>query len=96
VLRVLLTAVSFVIMFFPDAESGSKAIFTISELNLLGLTVPAGVVPVSAAALVVAVLLYGTARYQRIAEPPAAVAADDRVTQGDAAELIAEAKRDLG
>jgi hypothetical protein len=96
VLRVALAAVSFLVLFFPDSESGSKALFTLGDFDLLGVSVPAGVVPIAAAAVVAAVLFYGTLRYQRIAQPPATVRTDERVVAGDASDLIAEAKRELG
>jgi hypothetical protein len=96
VLRVVLAAVSFLVLFFPDSEGGSKALFTLSDLDVFGMTVPAGVVPVGAAVLMTAVLLWSTLRYQRIVKPPATVRTDERVVAGDAGELIAEAKRELG
>jgi hypothetical protein len=96
VLRVVLAAVSFLVLFFPGSESGSKALFTLSDLDVLGMSVPAGVVPVATAFLVGAVLLYATLRYHRLARPPATVLADERVVAGDASDLIAEAKRELG
>ncbi|MBO0765563.1 MAG: TRAP transporter permease [Hyphomicrobiaceae bacterium] len=96
ILRVGLAAVSFLVMFFPDSEGGSKALFTLSDLDVLGMSVPAGIVPIAAAVLVAVVLISGTLRYQRLARPPATVVGDERVVADDASELIAEAKRELG
>jgi TRAP transporter 4TM/12TM fusion protein len=95
-LRVLLTVVAFLVMFFPNSESGSKALFTLRNLDLLGLNVPADAVPIASAVVVLAALAWGVVRHNRIAQPPASVAMETPVGAGDAAELIAEAKRDLG
>jgi TRAP transporter 4TM/12TM fusion protein len=96
VLRVVLAAVSFLVLFFPDSGAGSKALFTLGDLDVLGVPVSADIVPIAAAVAVATVLFYGTLRYQRLAQPPATVLADERVVAGDASDLIAEAKRDLG
>jgi len=96
-LRLLLAAVSFLVLFFPNSESGSKALFTLRDLDLLGLKVPADAVPVAAAILTTAALIYGVIRHNRLAHPPAAIQAEERaVGEGDAGGLIAEAKRELG
>ena len=96
-LRLLLAAVSFVVLFFPDNVNGSKALFTPRDLDLLGLTVPADAVPIVAAVLTLAALAVGVQRHNRLAHPPTTVQADERVAgRGDAGALIAEAKRELG
>jgi TRAP transporter 4TM/12TM fusion protein len=96
-LRLLLAAVSFLVLFFPNGESGSKALFTLSDLDLLGLNISADAVPVAAAILTAAASIYGVMRHNRLAHPPAAVQAEERVVGGvDADGLIAEAKRELG
>jgi TRAP transporter 4TM/12TM fusion protein len=97
-LRLALAAISFVVMFFPDAATGSKALFTLDELNLLGLSVPPAAVPIAAAVLTLAALALGVARHRRMSRPAAAVPSDEPIGagRGDAAALIAEAKRELG
>jgi TRAP-type uncharacterized transport system fused permease subunit len=96
-LRLLLAAVAFLVMFFPDSESGSKALFTIGELDLLGLRVPADAVPIAGAILTAAALVYGVLYLQRITQPSVAFAAggDTGTGLGAAKELIAEAKREV-
>jgi hypothetical protein len=96
-LRVLLAAMSLAVLFFPNSESGSKALFTLGDLDLLGVMVPADAVPIAAAILTTAASIYGVIRHNRLADPPAAVQADERaVSEGDAGGLIAEAKREVG
>jgi TRAP-type uncharacterized transport system fused permease subunit len=95
-LRLLLAAVSFAVLFFPSNETGSKALFAPRDLDLLGLTVPAEAVPLVAAVLTLAALAVGLVRHNRLADPPTSLAMDDRITGGDARDLIAEANRDLG
>jgi TRAP transporter 4TM/12TM fusion protein len=96
-LRLLLAAISFAVMFFPNSESGSKALFTLRDLDFLGVQVPADAVPIAAAVLTVAASLYGVMRHSRLAQPPAAVAVGEIAAgREDASELIAEARRDLG
>ncbi len=96
VLRLLLAAMSFAVMFFPNGESGSKALFSLRDLDLLGLKVSADAVPIAAAALTVAAVVVGVLRHQRMSHPAAPVLADDVAGRGDATGLIAEAKRELG
>jgi TRAP transporter 4TM/12TM fusion protein len=96
-LRLLLAAVSFAVLFFPSNESGSKALFTPRDLDLLGLNVPADAVPVAAAVLTLAALAVGLVRHNRLSEPPSVAQPDEKLGgRGDAGELIAEAKRELG
>jgi TRAP transporter 4TM/12TM fusion protein len=96
-LRVLLAAASFLVMFFPGSETGSEALFTLRDIDLLGLTVPADAVSLGAAMVVVAALIYGVARHRQLSNPPAAIQPDPAAAGvGDASELIAEARRDLG
>jgi TRAP transporter 4TM/12TM fusion protein len=97
VLRLLLAALAFVVMFFPGGETGTKALFPLSEVSLLGLTVPAATVPIGAAVVTVAALILGVLRHNRIGSDPVVVATPMEVAgRRDATELIAEAKRDLG
>jgi hypothetical protein len=59
--------------------------------------VPADAVPIAAAILTTAASIYGVIRHNRLADPPAAVQADERaLSEGDAGGLIAEAKREVG
>jgi len=96
-LRVLLATISFAVLFFPNSESGSKALFTLRDLDLLGLKIPADAVPIAAAILTTAASIYGVIRHNRLALPPAAVQAEEwDVSEGDAGALIAEAKREVG
>jgi TRAP-type uncharacterized transport system fused permease subunit len=97
-LRVALAAVSFVVLFFPDAASGTKSVFSLDDLSVLGLSVPASVVTHAAAALTVVGLIWGVARHQGLSKPATVVAGEERMapSRGDASELIAAAKRDLG
>jgi TRAP transporter 4TM/12TM fusion protein len=96
-LRLLLAAVSFAVIFFPSSESGSKTLFTLRELDLLGLKVPTDAVPIAAALLTVAALIYGVIQHKRLSNPPSAATADAAAAApGDAGALIAEAKRELG
>jgi TRAP transporter 4TM/12TM fusion protein len=96
-LRLMLAALSLVVMFFPSSESGPKALFTLRDLDLLGVKVSPDTVPIVAALLTVAASIYGVIRHNRLAHPPAVVPADDRAAgSGDVSELIAEAKRELG
>jgi TRAP-type uncharacterized transport system fused permease subunit len=97
VLRLLLTVLSFVVMFFPNSEGGSKALFTLRDLDIVGLRVPADVVPIAAAMLTLAALTVGVLRHKAMSHPTTAVQAVDGVAgRGDASALIAEAKRELG
>jgi TRAP-type uncharacterized transport system fused permease subunit len=96
-LRVLVAALAFVVMFFPNSATGSRTLFTLHDLDLLGLTVPADAVPIAAAILVIAALAVGVVRHNRLANPPTTVEGYDRAPARDnAGELIAEAKRELG
>ncbi len=96
-LRLLLAAVSFLVMFFPNSESGSRALFTLAELDFFGLKVPADAVPLSSAAVVVAALIYGVMQHNRLAQPPSSAELETSVAADVAADdLIAEAKRDIG
>jgi TRAP transporter 4TM/12TM fusion protein len=96
-LRLLLAAASFAVLFFPSNETGSKALFTPRDLDLLAFTLPGDAVPLVAAVLTLAALAVGLVRHNRLANPPKAVEADSGASgRGDAGELIAEAKRELG
>jgi TRAP transporter 4TM/12TM fusion protein len=97
-LRLVLAATAFLVMFFPGSEEGSKSLFRLGDIDLLGLQVPAGAVPVAAALLVAASLVVGVVQHLRLAKPPAALSPDlpDHVGAGGAGGLVAEAKRDLG
>jgi TRAP transporter 4TM/12TM fusion protein len=96
-LRVLLAAVSFLVMFFPNSESGSQALFTLTEIDLLGLKIPADAVPLSSAAVVIAALIYGVMQHNRLAQPPSSAELEPSVAADVTADdLIAEAKRDIG
>jgi TRAP transporter 4TM/12TM fusion protein len=96
-LRLLLAAVSFVVMFFPDSETGSKALFTLADIDVLGLKVPADAVPIAGAALTVAALIWGVMRHKQLSHPAPLADADERApVRGDASGLIAEAKREVG
>jgi TRAP transporter 4TM/12TM fusion protein len=96
-LRLLLAAVALLVLFLPGSEDASKALFRPGDLDLPGLRVPADAVLAAAALVVVAALVVGVARHRRLANPPASVS-DDRadVIADGAADLVAEAKRDLG
>jgi TRAP transporter 4TM/12TM fusion protein len=77
-LRVLLAIASFVVMFYPDAESGSKLIFIGSgEFSLLGMSVPPGTIPIVAGAVVLAAAIYGIVRHRQIAPPKVAMPQPD-------------------
>ena len=95
-LRLLVALLSFVVMFLPGGEGGSKGIFVPRDLDLGGLKVTADALIGGAAALTLASVAVGVLRHYRLAKPPTALAVDDRVAGGDARELIAEANRDLG
>ena len=96
-LRLLLAAIAFAVLFFPNSENGSKALFTLRDLDLVGFKVPADLVPVAAAILTLAALTVGVRRHNRLSHPPAVVQADDGAAgRGDASDLIAEARRELG
>jgi TRAP transporter 4TM/12TM fusion protein len=96
-LRLLLAAVSFLVMFFPNSESGSKVLFALAEIDLFGLKMPADAVPLSSAAVVVAALIYGVMQHNRLAQPPSSAELETSVAADVAADdLIAEAKRDIG
>jgi TRAP transporter 4TM/12TM fusion protein len=96
-LRLLLAAVSFVVMFFPSNASSSKALFTPVDVDLFWFRVPADAVPVAAAILTVAALIWGVMQHQRLSHPaPLAYADEGAPVRGDASGLIAEAKREVG
>ena len=91
----LLAVLSFAVMFFPDGESGSRTIFGASgEVSLLGLTVPAGVVPIAAAVAVTLALIYGVKRHRQLPSVHSALV-DETVRSGDRSQLIAEARREV-
>jgi TRAP transporter 4TM/12TM fusion protein len=96
-LRLLLAVVSFLVMFFPNGETGSKALFTLDALDLLGLRVPADVVPIAGAILTTAALVYGVVHLQSASRPSAVRVEGDGAGAGlgEAKELIAEAKREV-
>ncbi len=97
VLRLLLAVLSFVVMFFPGSEGESKALFTLPDLDVVGLQVPAGLVPVAAAMLTLAAVTVGVLRQRGMSFPATALQRDDAaIGRGDASGLIAEAKRELG
>jgi TRAP-type uncharacterized transport system fused permease subunit len=96
-LRLVLAAVSLAVMFFPGAASGAKPLFPLAEVEMLGLTVPAVAVTVTAALLTVAALAIGVVRHRQLSHVTAPPMDDGpAVRQGDAAALVAEAKRELG
>jgi TRAP transporter 4TM/12TM fusion protein len=97
VLRLLLAVLSFVVMFFPSSKGGSKSPFTLPDLDVVGLQVPADLVPVAAAILTLASVAVGVLRQRAMSFPATALQRDDAaVGPGDASGLIAEAKRELG
>jgi hypothetical protein len=88
---------SFVVMFFPSSKGESKALFTLPDLDVVGLQVPADLVPVAAAILTLAAVTVGVLRQRGMSFPATALQRDDAaVGRGDASGLIAEAKRELG
>jgi TRAP transporter 4TM/12TM fusion protein len=94
-LRLLLAAVSFVVIFLPGSET--RALFTLGDIDLLGLRVSADTMLMAAAALTSAALIYGVMRHNRISQASSPMPVDDKpVHQGDASGLIAEAKREVG
>jgi TRAP transporter 4TM/12TM fusion protein len=97
VLRLLLAAASFVVMFLPGSDAGTKALFTLRDIDLLGLRVTADTLLMAAAVLTSAALIYGVLLHKRLSQPAALMPVDDKpVGRGDASDLIAEAKRELG
>jgi TRAP transporter 4TM/12TM fusion protein len=97
VLRVLLAAVSFVVMFLPGSASGEKALFALRDIELLGMQVSADAVLLTAAAVTVAAVVYGVLRHTSMSRPTASMPVGDApAARGDASGLIAEAKRDIG
>jgi TRAP-type uncharacterized transport system fused permease subunit len=95
-LRLALAVLSFVVMFFPDGDRGSQVIFgTGSEFSLLGMSVPAGTVPLAAAGAVTLAIIYGVMRHRQIAPTVAPIAMETPARAGDAAQLVAEAKREV-
>ncbi len=90
-LRLLLALGSFVVLFFPDGESGERIISSI-----IGLQIPPVAVPVGASLLIAAALASGVSRHRRIAEAsgPLQVRESARAAGGDQ-RLIAEAKREV-
>ncbi len=96
-LRLLLAALAFVVLFLPGGEIGSKPIFTVDDMSVLGLPITAVELLYAAAAATVAALAVGVVRHSRFGSTSAmALPVEATVGSGDAAALIAEAKRDLG
>ncbi|HEX5998206.1 MAG TPA: TRAP transporter fused permease subunit [Hyphomicrobiaceae bacterium] len=96
-LRLLLAALAFVVLFLPGGEIGSKPIFTVDDMSVLGLPITSVELLYAAAAATVAALAVGVVRHSRFGSTSAmALPVEATVTSGDAAALIAEAKRDLG
>ena len=96
-LRLLVAVLSFVVMFFPGSEGGSKSPFSLPDLDVVGLQLPADLVPVAAAILTLAAVTVGVLRQRRMSHSATAMQTDDgAVGRGDASRLIAEAKRELG
>jgi TRAP-type uncharacterized transport system fused permease subunit len=93
-MRCLLALVSFVVLFFPDGESGARIVSAVVGGSALG--VPAGAVPIAAAILVVTAVAVGLPRYQRMARVrgPLRVQESAPAAAGDG-RLIAEAKREV-
>jgi TRAP transporter 4TM/12TM fusion protein len=95
-LRLLLAVLSFVVMFYPDGDSGSRIIFGRGgEFSLFGMEVPPSTVSLAACAAVALALVYGVMRHRQIAPPAAPAAAATDVRAGDASQLIAEARREV-
>jgi TRAP transporter 4TM/12TM fusion protein len=90
-LRLLIALGSFVVLFFPDGESGERIISSV-----VGVQVPPAAVPIGASLLVAAALALGISRHQRIAQaggPP--LVQDSALAAGGDQRLIAEAKREV-
>jgi hypothetical protein len=97
VLRVLLAAVSFAVMFLPGSASGENALFALSDVDLFGLKVSADTMILAAAAVTLAALSFGVMQHKRMTHPASALQKDEGAPdRGDASSLIAEAKRELG
>lgn len=96
-LRLLLAAVSFVVMFLPGSASEEKEVFALNDIDVLGLQVSSDTVLLAAAAVALAAVAFGVMQHTRLSHPTAPVPIDDApVDPGDASALIAEAKRDFG
>jgi TRAP-type uncharacterized transport system fused permease subunit len=95
-LRVLLAALAFVVMFLPSSEGATTALFTMRDIDFLGMKVSADTILLAAAALTVAALIYGVRRHQQMSAAGAPMPVDAPLVRGDASGLIAEAKRELG
>jgi TRAP transporter 4TM/12TM fusion protein len=93
-MRVPLALLSFVVLFFPGGEGGSRII---SEIIGAGAGVPAGVVPIAAGVLVAAALVFGIARHRQAAQRTSPLRPDEStaVASDDAQRLMAEAKREV-
>jgi hypothetical protein len=99
--RVLLACVAFVVMFFPDKEVGAQFIIVaFGQSGLFGVALNPSAIPVGAAAIVVAALIYGIARHRQIAPPETFALPEGAIEtgggSGDLGVLAAEARRDYG
>jgi TRAP-type uncharacterized transport system fused permease subunit len=97
--RTLLAVGSFVVLFYPSGESGTKAFMLIfGDTVIFGLTFAPIAIPIVMAAIVLAALIYGIGRHRQIASPPAPAAATAAAApaSGDLAPVLAEARRDIG
>jgi TRAP transporter 4TM/12TM fusion protein len=97
ILRVLLAAVSFVVMFLPGSASGEKEVFALSNIDLLGMQVSAETILLAAAAVSSAAVMFGILQHRSMSQATAPMPMGDvPAVQGNASGLIAEAKRDIG
>ena len=96
-LRLLLAAVSFVVLFFPYNESGSQGPVHAARPRPYRPRDSRRRRPHRRRRPILAALAVGVVRHNRVNEPPSAVQVDETaVDRSDARELIAEAKRELG
>jgi len=90
-LRLLMALGSFVVLFFPDGESGERIISSV-----VGVQVPPAAVPIGASLVVAAALALGISRHRQMPQTlrPQQVQESALAAGGDQ-RLIAEAKREV-